>query len=109
MIMIRCVNSFLPHCMDIIPLQMVKPHARPLSQQLVSNLLRHQPNTVNGAIHFVIHQSLDVFDGLIQSARLRETDRNKWVSLSNFPNATCAHKASGVILEADAQPGTAAF
>lgn len=35
------------------------------------NLLCHQPNAVDAAVDFFIHQSLDVWDGLIQSSRLR--------------------------------------
>lgn len=41
----------------------------------IVNSLCHQPNALNAAIHFFIHQSFNVFDGLIQTARLRRHKR----------------------------------
>ena len=43
-------------------------------ERRIMNSLCHQPNTENAAIYFFIHQSFNVFDGLIQSVRLRRQE-----------------------------------
>lgn len=44
---------------------------RYITEHDLMNSLCHQPNAENAAIYLLIHQSFNIFDGLIQSARLR--------------------------------------
>lgn len=67
----------------------------------------HQPDAVNAAVFFLIHQSFDVFYGLIESARLRRQE-NARVSLSNASPWLPEHvrrEALRVRFEADVPQG----
>lgn len=108
MIMIRCVISFPPHYMDIINPRAIKPQLIIIPGRWVSSWCQLTQSSAKH--HERCHPLLYPPEpGCLwwpdSQCQAEETDRNTWVSLSNFPNVTCAHKAGGLILEADAQPG----